>query len=443
MKTKILIFFIIFTVLIFSIFYIIKFKSKSNTDLNSPKIVIIGLDGASWNFIRPLLEEGKLPNIKKIVNEGSYGTLQTIRPTRSIVIWTSIATGKIPQKHGILNWVFLKNKELIPYRSNQKKVKAFWNILSEIGFKVGIVNWLATFPSERVRGFIVSDEFKRGRRLDPLKIELTYPVTLYKKIEFAYKGKKDFINILEKEKLPNYYKLFSGKKEQGKLITLYPNFVVNEKTIELAGLYLYKRFPVHVFAIYFRLIDVVSHFASGFLSSELRERALKEEKEGGISEKTLSQINKEFSRIIEPVYAYSDRIIGRFLKFTGSDTTFFVISDHGFSYHRGGYGHSDTPEVPHGIILVKGPNIKKNYEIKNACIYDIVPTILFILNLPIGKDMDGKVLKEIFNEDFLKKRAVRYINSYEGKIRLDDLKRNKVLDEELIKELKALGYIDK
>ncbi|MCP2598169.1 hypothetical protein NLC36_02315 [Candidatus Aminicenantes bacterium AC-335-L06] len=57
--------------------------------------------------------------------------------------------------------------------------------------------------------------------------------------------------------------------------------------------------------------------------------------------------------------------------------------------------------------------------------------------------MDGKVLKEIFNEDFLKKRAVRYINSYEGKIRLDDLKRNKVLDEELIKELKALGYIDK
>ncbi|MCP2598170.1 alkaline phosphatase family protein [Candidatus Aminicenantes bacterium AC-335-L06] len=359
MKTKILIFFIIFTVLIFSIFYIIKFKSKSNTDLNSPKIVIIGLDGASWNFIRPLLEEGKLPNIKKIVNEGSYGTLQTIRPTRSIVIWTSIATGKIPQKHGILNWVFLKNKELIPYRSNQKKVKAFWNILSEIGFKVGIVNWLATFPSERVRGFIVSDEFKRGRRLDPLKIELTYPVTLYKKIEFAYKGKKDFINILEKEKLPNYYKLFSGKKEQGKLITLYPNFVVNEKTIELAGLYLYKRFPVHVFAIYFRLIDVVSHFASGFLSSELRERALKEEKEGGISEKTLSQINKEFSRIIEPVYAYSDRIIGRFLKFTGSDTTFFVISDHGFSYHRGGYGHSDTPEVPHGIILVKGPNIKK------------------------------------------------------------------------------------
>ena len=315
--------------------------------------------------------------------------------------------------------------------------------MSEVGFKVGVINWFATFPPEKINGFIVSDEFKRGRKLHSLRTKLTYPPTLYKKIEFAYQKKKDFMKILNEEKLPDYREWSSKERSQSKLVSLFPNFVMYEKTIELAGLYLYRKFPVHVFAIYFRLIDVVSHFASGFLRPELIERGLKEEKQGKVSDETLKLIDKEFSRIIEPVYSYSDRIVGRFLKLANSKTTFFIISDHGFCYHNGGYGHSDTPEIPHGIILVRGPNIKKHYEIKNAHIYDILPTILFILNLPIGKDMDGKVLKEIFEEDFLKKRMVKYIDSYEGKIEFRDFKRNKILDKKLIEELKALGYINK
>jgi predicted AlkP superfamily phosphohydrolase/phosphomutase len=441
MKVKFFLIIVLIILISFSIFLYINKNKSEKTFVSSPRIVIIGLDGASWNFINPLLKEGKLPNIKKLMNEGSYGTLSTIRPTKSIVIWTSIATGKSPQKHGILNWIFLKNNNFVPYRGNQRKVKTFWNILSEIGFRVGVINWLTTFPPEKVRGFIISDEFRRGKRLNPLKIELTYPKTLYKKLEFAYQKRKNFQRILKEEKLPDYRKWSPEGKNEKKLVSLFPNFVLNEKTIELVSLYLYKKFPVNVFAVYFRLIDIVSHFASGYLDSELLEKGIKEERGRGVSKETLTLINKKFSKIIEPVYSYSDRILGKFLKLSDSNTTFIVISDHGFCFHNGGYGHSDTPEIPHGIILVKGPYIKKHYKIKNAHIYDIVPTILYLLNLPIGKDMDGKVLKEIFKKNFLKERAVKYIDSYEGKIIIENLKQEKILDEKLLEELRALGYI--
>jgi len=88
MRIKILLIIILILIIFIAFFSIFLFVNKNKSSkriLDSPKIVIIGLDGASWNFINPLLKDGKLPNIKKLMHEGSYGVLRTIRPTRSVL----------------------------------------------------------------------------------------------------------------------------------------------------------------------------------------------------------------------------------------------------------------------------------------------------------------------------------------------------------------------
>jgi len=68
--------------------------------------VLLGFDGAAPNLIAPLLAEGRLPAIQRLIDEGAYGTLRSDRPTKSAIIWNSIATGKTMLKHGIIDWTY-------------------------------------------------------------------------------------------------------------------------------------------------------------------------------------------------------------------------------------------------------------------------------------------------------------------------------------------------
>lgn len=433
---------IIIIVLILTAVYFFVLRAKEEPSF-SPRVVIIGLDGAGWNIINPLLEERALPHIKYLMEKGSYGVLTTIRPTISSVVWTSIATGKSMIKHGVVDWTYLSNNNIeVPYSQKERRVKAFWNILSEQGWRVGVLNWFLSYPPEEVNGFMVSEEFRHLDKIDLSETTSTYPKILQKKLQFVRRTKKDFPKIRKEEGLSE----FKGRKAAGegesKLASFYPNFVLQDKMIELASEYLLQRFPVDVFATYFRLIDVVSHFSCGYIDTRLLEKGKEEQEKGKVSPETLALIDRAFSQILRPTYAYSDTIVGRLLESIDSQTTVIVLSDHGFGFNKGGYGHSDTPEIPHGIILIKGPNIKKGYKIQNAHIYDILPTLLYLLDLPVGKDMDGRVLKEVFEQKFLNKRPIRHIKSYEGEVKIKtERKRDENIDKRTLEELRALGYI--
>ncbi|MFC1658877.1 alkaline phosphatase family protein, partial [Candidatus Omnitrophota bacterium] len=122
--------------------------SFAETRPNKLKVILIGLDGATWDVILPLVEQGKMLNIERFIKEGCWADLQTIEPTVSPVIWTSIATGKSPDKHGILDY-YVKlpgTYDTVLATSNIRKTKALWNILSEREKKVCVVGWMVTWP---------------------------------------------------------------------------------------------------------------------------------------------------------------------------------------------------------------------------------------------------------------------------------------------------------
>ena len=72
------------------------------------KVILIGIDSATWHLMLPLVQAGKMPNIGYLIETGVSGPLRTFKPTLSPLIWTTIITGKSPQKHGIRSFVALK-----------------------------------------------------------------------------------------------------------------------------------------------------------------------------------------------------------------------------------------------------------------------------------------------------------------------------------------------
>jgi predicted AlkP superfamily phosphohydrolase/phosphomutase len=138
-------------------------------------VVVIGLDGADWNLIVPWMERGDLPNLKAFLDEAALGPLQVVYPILSPVCWTSATTGVNPGKHGIFD--FQKpapdgEGEIIETATNRRALP-IWLLLSDAGFRVGVLNVPMTFPPDPVRGKMISGfPFPEG------DINITYPPEL-------------------------------------------------------------------------------------------------------------------------------------------------------------------------------------------------------------------------------------------------------------------------
>ncbi len=405
-----------------------------------PRVLLIGMDGAGWNFMDPLLAEGDLPHFKSLMEEGASGTLTTFTPTKSSVIWTSIGTGKSMAKHGIVDWTYVKNNKIeLPYSQSERRAKAFWNILSDRSRSVGVVNWFVTYPPEKVNGYMVSDPFRNLSRNLSRNITLTYPAKLLEELKFAEQTKPR--KLLAEEKLPDFDRL----NPSGKFSVNFPTFVSQDRTVELASLYLLDKRPVEVFGVYFHLIDVVTHFGSYFMDQALLEKGKAEQKKlGKVTDATRKEIDSAYAvQVLKPIYEYADRILGEFMDRAKPGTTIIVCSDHSFYFQGGGYNHYNTWEVPHGVLLMKGPHVRKGLHIEKAHVYDILPTLLYLEGLPIGRDMDGRPLLEDLDPTFVHSHPIEYVKTYEDGKRPQTLapKRDKEVDKKTLEEFKALGYI--
>ncbi|HKK11772.1 MAG TPA: alkaline phosphatase family protein, partial [Flavobacteriaceae bacterium] len=103
----------------------------------SKKVLLIGWDAADWKLIWPLIAKGHMPALKKLISKGVYGNMGTMDPPYSPMLWSSVATGKTPDKHGVLGFIEVmpEMKGIRPVTVNSRKAKALWNILHHEGYK--------------------------------------------------------------------------------------------------------------------------------------------------------------------------------------------------------------------------------------------------------------------------------------------------------------------
>jgi tetratricopeptide (TPR) repeat protein len=125
----------------------------------SKPVIVVGLDGADWQLLDRYMAGGSMPNLQRLVAEGSSGMLETIHPPLSPLIWTTMMTGMSPLQHHILDFVRFNpgSGQKEPITSDERRTPAIWNMASWGGRRVGVFGLWATYPAEAVNGLIVSD----------------------------------------------------------------------------------------------------------------------------------------------------------------------------------------------------------------------------------------------------------------------------------------------
>lgn len=415
------------------------------------KVIMLGFDGANWPTIDPLLEKGKLPFLKKLKEESAWAYFETLKPTKSNVIWTSIASGKTMLKHGIVDFAYLKKNGIkVPYSRSDRREPMIWQILDEYKKRSGVLNWWCSHPPDKINGVMASDFLRRMATSKPAIfhkfVKAVHPVTYYKIFKELAFLNNDYPEVVKRTGLPDfdglYKKNYPGENiKKVPVIKSYKAYMRHDAYIEAISRYLLENEDFDFFATYFRFPDVIQHFITLFLNKEYKENLKKHLLNETLTREMNDEAILKISDVLEPVYRYMENIIKDYMEIErkkNKNTYFFIMSDHGFSLFKGGYNHYGLPKkikAPDGFLLINGPKIR-NGMIKKAGVLDIVPTILNLYDLPVGKNMDGRVLSEILQLNRIKKFKT-YKLKKEG-----ERERDKNYDEETLKDLKSLGYID-
>ena len=434
-----------------------------------PKVILIGLDGASWKFINPLMQNHQLPNFEKVLKNAATGNLKTFKPTKSCILWTSIATGKRKEKHGILDWedIDVTTKENIQkvqlVTGNYRIAAAVWEILGTKKYTVGVDNWWVTYPAGKVNGFLISDRLRTTilKRSIAEEKDLVYPPELINELKPMIVRPKDVAPISQKynfvgyspEKIDTFYSPSDFFKNLYSKIHIY---IGQDQMVANWSLHMLKKNQPDYFGIVLRITDVYSHLGWRFIDKAKLERIVPQVTLNSLrspdpqvkakANELVKELDGEYAKALLPAYKFADDYIGQILSLIDSNTIIIMVSDHGFSWNGGGYDHNPMPghtypeEPPPGIIVIAGKDINP-IKIENASLYDICPTILYAFNQPVGKDMDGRPIKNVFKDTLFNKRKEQFIASYGVGPISSKAAPSKAAEEEVREELKSLGYV--
>jgi predicted AlkP superfamily phosphohydrolase/phosphomutase len=269
--------------------------------MNNKKVFVLGIDGATFDIINPLIKKGKLPNLAKMVQTKAYGDLTSTIPPNSSVAWTSFATGKNPGKHGIY---YFRERAVNSYdrpfiSSRSIKSKTLWQILSEQGKKVGVINVPIAYPPDIVNGYLISGLLAPNR-----KSVFTHPPHLHFELlkelgDYPLDNEAEIMYRLSGDELGAFQHL------------IYSNRKVMEATFSLM-----EKLEWDFFIVVLTIADKVQHIGWKYMIPEFREQN--------------PELCKKFESMIEVSYRIVDEQLGNLQSRLDNNTILIIMSDHGF-----------------------------------------------------------------------------------------------------------------
>ncbi|HKE01041.1 MAG TPA: alkaline phosphatase family protein [Planctomycetota bacterium] len=445
---------------------------RPERDATPGRVLLLGIDGATWDRVDPLVAKGRLPNFARLKREGATARLRTMTPTISATIWTSVATGQLPSVHGIYNFVvrrasFLPRVELeltqrqvrslfalldlfrvAPVTSNLRGCKAIWNVATEMGLRTCVVGWWASYPVEPIDGWMVSDvastpwldELKKSNESMIHFGSVTHPPELFDELRSLQRSPAD----VKREDLAAFFPVDDASwAEFGRSTVLtdetplavFRGTYLRDELFANAALAIDAKHRPDLVLCYVRLIDVLGHH---FWQYSVPEALAEGQDPAWVA---------KYAGMIDHGYEWADRLVGRFLERVGPNDVLVVLSDHG--WHREGtgnktYGHYKAPD---GILAILGAGVRRGATIGRPAddggkivpphVLDVAPTLFHLLGLPKGDDMPGRVLAEAFEHT----HAIRSIPTWETtrRARMDLLMSPDAAAREA--ELRGVGYL--
>jgi predicted AlkP superfamily phosphohydrolase/phosphomutase len=262
------------------------------------KLLVIGLDGASFNVLDQLSEKGLLPNISKLIHNGVRADLETTFPPITAVAWSSFMTGKNPGKHGIFEFTRRdrKSQRELAVNASFRQGPAIWDLLSEEGKTVVVHNFPCTYPPKPLNGAIIADFMTpRGRR------DFAYPEGLLEEIEQEFGSYRLHLN-----------QTYSKGNVDAVLTELFDELEYKAKV----AAHLMDRYDWDAFFQYFWGTDRIQH-ELWHIIDDLHPRHDRRE-----AEQYRTKVYRYFQRV--------DEIVGDLVSKAGKDSLVLMASDHGF-----------------------------------------------------------------------------------------------------------------
>lgn len=258
------------------------------------KLLVIGLDGAPYPLVQAWSAAGYLPNLSRLIANGSFGVLRSTIPVHSPTAWASFITGLNPGKHGVFDFVRREadSYHLRTVRASQIEGTSLWRLLSQQGYQVGVMNVPMTYPPEPVNGFLISG---LGT---PSYVTYTYPPELSKDLDAeGYRVNKD--------------EFYQPGHEDKWLADIYDT---SQRRAEMAVKLLHQK-PWDFFMMVFRNTDEICHFFWRYMDETHPDHD--------------PDAPVRFKTAIRDYYQRVDSWVGDIVAAAGPDVNVVIMSDHG------------------------------------------------------------------------------------------------------------------
>jgi predicted AlkP superfamily phosphohydrolase/phosphomutase len=412
----------------------------------SAQTTVVALDGTDWRNVLPLIRQGKMPVMEALWKAGASGTMRTNPDFRwSPVLWTSIATGKLPEKHGVTSFMAEVPgvARLVPTPSTNRKCRAIWNIFSQHDHSVGFVGWWVTWPAEPVKGFMVSDHFSvskfdlgmnyNAEISDPVLSEKqTYPEELLKEID-GLKVARQSISANDLSHFANLPRdfVFPASLQRFDRASEFAIAYSVDRTHFGAGRKLLAEKKPELFGVFFQGVDVLQHFLWEMMDPE------------GSGTNPAESDRKMWGTTVERYYNFADGLIGQLVEAGGPDRAVLIVSDHGFRPGTERYAakHISGEHRREAFFLFAGPGIRRGQPADEVDAVDITPTLLAYHGLPAAKDMDGEPIVSLFTTEWLAAHPVKFVDTYEKGEWVRPEIPDASMSEGLEERIRSIGYI--
>ena len=353
------------------------------------RITLIGLEGLSFDFIVPLINKGKLPNFAWLMDNGNSERLAGFTPTESLSLEASFNTAKLPAKHRVLS---------------------------------GRRHRLSTMKEELdvVPRFMLFSQLARTGYLKVIPFE---PTAKIKDIGQILEGNR--IPYLDIGRAPDSQSPVSGPRAEKQAAELLGDSAFSDDPLlKLARAAFFRDWAAEETAlaersartpqVFHLRLDGLNRIQAYFYKYSFPQLF------GGVPQEGIDR----YGPVIERYYEHYDGLIGKFLTGMKDDEILVIYSAFGVEplplWKRFLERTLGNPELsahheyaPEGVVFFYGRSIRKARNTETIRIVDIVPTLLYYLGLPVGRDMDGIVRSSLFNDDFRAMNPIIYISSYD------------------------------
>jgi Flp pilus assembly protein TadD/predicted AlkP superfamily pyrophosphatase or phosphodiesterase len=405
-----------------------------------PAVIFIGLDAADWQLVDDYISKGSMPNLARLVKEGTSGVLDTIRPPLSPLVWTTMMTGVSPLEHGVLDFAQFDPKTGVkePITSSLRRVPAIWNMASSQGKRVGVVGLWATFPAEQVNGTIVSDRlFSFLFKEDTPPAGIVSPADRENWARDALNHATDQIGESAlKAYLPwlthdEYVRSADSRDPYAQPISALRRILIDTQVYDSLGRDVVTLQKPDLTIVYFEGTDTIGHVFAPFAPP----------KQPQVSDADYER----YRDVPEKYFKHIDDVIGEYRqRAEAADAVLMLASDHGFYWKEGrptelSSNATATAAKWHrseGMYVIWGPRVApSNGHSARGSVQQVCATLLALLGLPPGRDVNGAPLAGVAPNSLA---HFDYVARYHPPAAPST---SSAADADTLAKLKSLGYI--